>query len=213
MRAPLAWLSGIVVFEQTTLSPFLIARCAEDGRNLVCLDRNGRFKAWIEGPQKGTVLLRCARHLAVSDPDRPCNIARQIVAAKIQNSRQVLLRAAREAGSEPARSALSESAQLLAAILEILKVQRALDGVRGHEGNSASACFGVFGSMVRSDGENFSFDGRTPDLRGTGSTPCSPSCMRWSAPSARPLSKASGSIRRSDTCTRLDLAALRSHPT
>jgi CRISPR-associated protein Cas1 len=161
MRAPLARLSGIVVFGQVTLSPFLIARCAEDGRNLVWLDRNGRFKARVEGPQKGNVLLRRAQHLALSDPDRPCDIARQIVAAKIQNSRQVLLRAAREAEPEPARSALSESAQRLAAILERLKVQRRLDGVRGNEGEAARAYFGVFGWMVRSDGENFSFDGRT----------------------------------------------------
>jgi CRISPR/Cas system-associated endonuclease Cas1 len=96
LRVPLLRLSGIVVFGQVTLSPFLIERCAEDGRSLVWLDRNGSFKARVHGPVAGNVLLRRAQHLALSDPARPRLIARPIVAAKIQNSRQVLMRAARE---------------------------------------------------------------------------------------------------------------------
>ena len=90
LRAPLLRLGGIVVFGQVTLTPFLIQRCAEDGRSLVWLDRNGRFKARVEGPLRGNVLLRRAQHLALSDRERTWPVARQIVAGKIQNSRQVL---------------------------------------------------------------------------------------------------------------------------
>src|SRR5215212_229933 len=100
LRLPLLRLSGIVVFGRVTVTPFLIQRCAEDGRSLVWLDRNGRFKARVEGPARGNVLLRRAQHLALSDKERPTRIARQIVAAKIQNSRQILLRATRETGDE-----------------------------------------------------------------------------------------------------------------
>src|SRR5438067_12239253 len=109
MRAPLVRLSGIVVFGRVTVTPFLIQRCAEDGRSLVWLDRTGRFKARVEGPARGNVLLRRAQHLALSDADRTCGIARQIVAAKIQNSRQSLLRAARESRVAPDRRALEEA--------------------------------------------------------------------------------------------------------
>ena len=49
LRLPLMRLSGIVVFGRVTVTPFLIQRCAEDGRSLVWLDRNGRFKARVEG--------------------------------------------------------------------------------------------------------------------------------------------------------------------
>jgi CRISPR-associated protein Cas1 len=161
MRVPLSRLGGIVVFGQVTLSPFLIERCAEDGRSLVWLDRNGRFKARVEGPVQGNVLLRRAQHLALSDPDRPWLIARQIVAAKIQNSRQVLLRAAREADNHRAQSALSAAGERLGAILERLGGLKDLDQVRGAEGDAARAYFGAFGWMVRGDPENFSFDGRT----------------------------------------------------
>ena len=161
LRVPLSRLSGIVVFGQVTLSPFLIGRCAEDGRSLVWLDRNGRFKARVHGPVEGNVLLRRAQHLALSDPDRPRLIARQIVAAKIQNSRQVLMRAGREAGESAAGQALSRAGENLAATLAQLKDAADLDTVRGLEGAAARAYFGVFGWMVRAEKESFTFDGRT----------------------------------------------------
>src|SRR6516162_9747965 len=73
-RAPLLRLSGIVALGQVTVTPFLIHRCAEDGRSLVWLSRTGRFKARVEGPVRGNVLLRRAQHLALSDPVRAANI-------------------------------------------------------------------------------------------------------------------------------------------
>jgi CRISPR-associated protein Cas1 len=161
LRAPLLRLSGIVVFGQVTVTPFLIQRCAEDGRSLVWLDRRGRFKARVEGPTRGNVLLRRAQHLALSSPDRPWRIARQITAAKIQNSRQVLLRAAREATSPDAGLALSQAAEHLAVVLGRLHAAQDLDVVRGSEGEAARAYFGVFDHMVRADSASFAFDGRT----------------------------------------------------
>lgn len=161
LRVPLLRLSGVVVFGQVSITPFLIQRCAEDGRNLVWLDRHGRFKARVEGPTRGNVLLRRAQHLALSDPDQPWRIARQIVAAKIQNSRQVLLRAGREATDTADNLALTEAAARLAGILERTKESRDLNALRGAEGEAARAYFDVFGCMVRSDRPNFAPHGRS----------------------------------------------------
>lgn len=161
LRLPLMRLSGIVVFGRVTVTPFLIQRCAEDGRSLVWLDRNGRFKARVEGPARGNVLLRRAQHLALSDKQRALTIARQIVAAKLQNSRQVLLRSAREAATEQARLALSDAAARIADILGQLGAARSLDELRGFEGDAARTYFGVFGYHVRADQEAFAMDGRT----------------------------------------------------
>lgn len=161
LRAPLVRLSGITVFGQVSISPFLIQRCADDGRSLVWLNRNGRFKARVEGQTRGNVLLRRAQHLALSDADLPSRIARQIVAAKIQNSRQVLLRAAREATDGVDAAALSSEAEHLASILERLGDLTDLNEIRGAEGEAARAYFGVFGHMVRADREHFAPDGRT----------------------------------------------------
>jgi CRISPR-associated protein Cas1 len=157
LRMPLMRLSGIVVFGRVTLTPFLIQRCA----SLVWLDRNGRFKARVEGPARGNVLLRRAQHLALSDKARALRIARQIVAAKLQNSRLVVLRGAREAASADARAALSAAGARIAETLGRLEACRTLDELRGAEGEAAREYFGVFGYHVRVDQEHFAMDGRT----------------------------------------------------
>jgi CRISPR-associated protein Cas1 len=161
LRAPLLRLGGIVVFGQVTLTPFLIQRCAEDGRSLVWLGRNGRFKARVEGPARGNVLLRRAQHLALSDRDRTSQIARQIVAAKVQNSRQVILRAARDLADIDSASPLATAAEYLARILAQLRTIQSLDEIRGAEGEAARTYFGVFGHMIRGDRPDFTLDGRT----------------------------------------------------
>lgn len=161
LRVPLMRLSGIVVFGQVTITPFLIQRCAEDGRSLVWLNRHGRFKARVEGPQRGNVLLRRVQHLILSDRERTWQVARQIVAAKIQNSRQVLLRAAREATDQTNREPLTEAGSRLADVLLRLKACHELNLVRGAEGEAARTYFGVFGYMVRGDHDHFTMDGRT----------------------------------------------------
>ncbi|MFN0071979.1 MAG: type I-C CRISPR-associated endonuclease Cas1c [Chloroflexota bacterium] len=160
LRTPLLRLNGIVVFGRVTLTPFLIQRCAEDGRSLIWLGTNGRFKARVEGATRGNVLLRRAQHLALSDPSTPCLIAKQIVAAKIQNSRQLLVRAARETQVPDEHLALSEAAERLAGILHRLRDISDLNVVRGAEGEAARSYFGVFGHMVRAGRESFPMDGR-----------------------------------------------------
>jgi CRISPR-associated protein Cas1 len=161
LRAPLLRLGGIVVFGQVSVSPFLIHRCAEDGRELVWLARNGRFKARAEGPTRGNVLLRRAQHLAVSDAERSSRIARQIVAAKIQNSRSVLMRAARESIDTSDRVALAEAGTYIAGILRRLRTTTDLNEIRGCEGEAARAYFGVFGYMVRGDRPAMAPSGRS----------------------------------------------------
>jgi CRISPR-associated protein Cas1 len=161
LRAPLLRLGGIVAFGQVTLTPFLIQRCAEDGRSLVWLDRNGRFKARVEGPVRGNVLLRRAQHLALSDRKRTAQIARQVVAGKVQNCRQVLLRSARDLACVDSDSPLAVAADYLARILSRLKGVQGIDEIRGAEGEAARAYFGVFGHMIRGDRPEFVPDGRT----------------------------------------------------
>lgn len=161
LRAPLLRLSGIVVFGRVMVSPFLIQRCAEDGRSLVWLDRQGRFKARIEGPTRGNVLLRRAQHQALSEAERPWRIARQFVAGKIQNSRQVLLRGSRESRVESERVHLERSADRLAGILVSLQTSSDIDVVRGSEGEAARAYYEAFSLLIRVDRDSFALRGRT----------------------------------------------------
>ncbi|GCE06143.1 type I-C CRISPR-associated endonuclease Cas1c [Dictyobacter aurantiacus] len=161
VQMPLIHLSSIVCFGNILLSPALIHRCAEDGRTIVLLDTHGHFKARIEGPTSGNVLLRQAQYVANSDQTRAFSIARNIVAGKVQNCRQVLMRAYRETENDKDRHVLAAAAIVHANVLKRLEHYTLIEAVRGSEGDAARAYFGAFDSMVREDRTVFTLNGRT----------------------------------------------------
>jgi len=160
LQVPLHHLGGFVCFGDIMVSPALMRRCGEDGRSLVLLDRNGRFKARLEGPVSGNVLLRRAQHDWSNSAEKSLGIAKKIVAGKIQNSRQILMRAAREAADAEDEKSLREGAAVLAESL--LRISRCddIDRLRGFEGESARAYFDSFDRMVLEDRESFRLDNR-----------------------------------------------------
>lgn len=160
LRVPLLRLAGIVVFGRVTVTPFLIHRCAEDGRFIAWMDRRGRHKGRLETLCRGNVLLRQAQHDVVRDPKRTSDIARQIVAAKIQNSRQIILRGARESEGQRA-AALSASAAKLADVLMKLRRIDDLDVIRGREGEAARSYFAVLPRLIRPDVDLPPMEGRS----------------------------------------------------
>ena len=97
MQVPLHHLGSVVCFGNIMVSPALMHRCADDGISLVLLDGNGRFKARLEGAVSGNILLRQAQHRMAADGQFALATAQAIIAGKLRNSRQVLMRGAREA--------------------------------------------------------------------------------------------------------------------
>ena len=67
----------------------LMHRAADEGIALVLLDGNGRFQARLEGPVSGNVLLRTAQFEQARDPAFTLSLARNFVAGRIRNCRQV----------------------------------------------------------------------------------------------------------------------------
>lgn len=161
LRAPLMHLGAIVCFGDVLMSPALLHRCADDRRPVVLLDARGRFKARLEGPASGNVLLRRAQHLALSDEDRRLAIARSIVAGKLRNARFVVMRAARDTPEADERARLSEVAALLGRTIERLPERTNLDLLRGDEGEAGRAYFSVLSLMVRHERATFGMTGRT----------------------------------------------------
>jgi CRISPR-associated protein Cas1 len=161
LQAPLLHLGGLVCFGDVLISPALLHRCAEDGRTVVLLDQQGRFKARLEGPVSGNVLLRRAQHEALTDPARALAIARACVAGKIRNSRLVLLRGAREAAGPDDAASLAEASTRLGELLTRLPRAATLDEARGQEGAAAQTYFGVFDHLVREERAAFRLEGRT----------------------------------------------------
>jgi CRISPR-associated protein Cas1 len=161
LQVPLHHLGSIVCFGASSMSPALMARCAEDGRSVVWLSRTGRFHGRLEGPVNGNVLLRLAQFRAAEDPGRTIELARACVAGKLRNSRSVLLRGARETEDSADRSALAAAARRIAAALRRLPQAEDRDTVRGHEGEAAQAYFEALPWLIRPDYRDaFSFTKR-----------------------------------------------------
>jgi len=162
MQVPLHHLGAIVTMGNVMLSPFIMGRCADDGRAVVILDWNGRFTCRIVGKTTGNVLLRQAQYEAVRDKELSTAIARNIVAGKVKNSRQILLRGARETDHQDEIASLKKAADVLADALFHLKDSTDIDHVRGLEGESAHAYFHVFDRMVKEeDRPTFTMKGRS----------------------------------------------------
>lgn len=161
LQVPVHHIGGVVCFGDVLVSPAALHRCVEDGRFLVFLDRNGRFRARVEGPVSGNVLLRCAQHEALANMDKTLAIAKNIVAGKLQNSRQIVLRGARETPDSEAATALREAAEQLAGSLTRVSTCDNLEALRGIEGESARTYFSVWHRMVREDSKTFWLNGRT----------------------------------------------------
>jgi len=160
-QIPLHHLGGIVAFGNVLLSPFLIHKCAEDGRNLIWLTEYGRYKARLAGSTTGNVLLRRCQHQGIDSAEKTLAIARYMVAGKLQNARSVVMRAAREAKNSKDRELLAKTAQIHADSIQNTEFASDLDQLRGIEGYAAKAYFGSFTSMIRQNSEVFALTERT----------------------------------------------------
>ncbi len=162
LRVPLHHLSAVVCFGHVSVSLPLMHRLADDGIGLVLLDSHGRFKGRLEGPVSGNVLLRQAQHALARDPAFALAVARNCVAGKVRNCRQVLLRGSREAKVAEEAALLSRGAADLAATLRALPDAGDLDTLRGLEGEAARQYFAALNFLVRASArDSFRMDGRS----------------------------------------------------
>lgn len=158
---PIHTLGGIVCFGNVLCSPFLLGHCAEHGVAVSFLTENGRFLAKVQGPVSGNVLLRREQYRWADDPKRTMDVAKSVLTGKLANSRNVLLRAARDHGEGGRDERLRAAAHRLADCLRRLeRADLTLDEVRGLEGEAGASYFGAFDTMITSDDEAFRFAGR-----------------------------------------------------
>ncbi len=161
LQLPVHTLEGIVCFGYSGASPALMHFCAERGVGLAFHDAHGRFMARIQGPVAGNVLLRKSQYRAAEDPCLCLEVARNIISAKVVNSRNVLLRAAREnSADESSASDLKNAADKLKKTLLDIQNAMDLDSLRGLEGDCARRYFGVFDHLILQQKADFVFSGR-----------------------------------------------------
>lgn len=158
IRVPLHHLGAIVVYGNVLISPFLIHRVAQDGKSLSWMTVSGSFRGQLRGPTSGNVLLRVAQQ-AVS-PEMQLDFVRTLIAGKVHNQRQVLLRGAREAGGEIAQKGLARAARAIHILSRNIPRFNAINALRGMEGIIGRQYFKAFPALIRGERTMWHFSGR-----------------------------------------------------
>ena len=154
---PFHAIGNLFCFGRIMVSPALMAACGEKGIGLSFFTGYGKFQGRLQGPQSGNVLLRRTQYrLADRSPE---TLSRIFVAAKLANSRNILMKHQRNHGED---DSIKQVVIMLAGCLRRLKFQNDVGQIRGIEGEAAARYFSVFDRLVlEGKREHFSFSGRT----------------------------------------------------
>jgi len=161
-RIPLASIDAVVLLGSGQVTSDALAACVKRNVRVASLRRSGAVRFVVGGPISGNVHLRMAQHAAVVSDEHSLDIARAVVAAKLQSSRKLLLRWSREAKSPQRRRRLQERSQMV--FERIVRVPGAATGdhLRGIEGDAARIYFGGLGQHLDDLGLRFNSRTRRP---------------------------------------------------
>jgi len=163
LRVPLHNLESIVAFGwDITASAALMHGCAEAGVGLSFLSPTGKFLASSYGGVSGNILLRKDQYHTSESSEGTLLISKQIVIAKIANSRSTLMRTVRDHCLEDSEKsdALVRAADSLKHRMRMAEQTSDLDVLRGIEGEAAQIYFSVFNHMITDDSGTLVFNGR-----------------------------------------------------
>lgn len=170
LSLPIHHLESICTFGPCiTITAPALDLCWEHGVAVNYLSDGGYLQARLTGVADTSVTLRRAHFRAADQPPTCAAIARQIIAGKIQNSRNSLLRAARETESASEQASLGVVIDSMARQLRELGrmsvaelgAPAVLDALRGSEGLAGQGYFGVFRLMLKQQRDSFAFLSRS----------------------------------------------------
>lgn len=156
-RVPVINIESIVTFGYMGASPGVMRLCADNGVALTFLSPSGRFVSRFQGGERGNVLLRRAQYHLADNADAALHLSRVMIAAKIQNYRNILLRFMRDYGADADVEAVADG-------LDWNKKEAircvSPESLRGVEGIAANAYFSVLPHLIVQQKESFPFCGR-----------------------------------------------------
>ncbi len=161
VRIPSHTIESIVCFGNTTVSTPFIQFCGQRGIGLTFLSEYGRFYGRVNGPASGNVLLRKKQYELLSEDKYPLQLVSNILLAKLLNSKNLLMRAAREHSQIESADELREASSRITNIAKKISEADNIDSLRGLEGVAANEYFGVFDHMIKANKEDFKFTKRT----------------------------------------------------
>ncbi len=159
-QAPIQSIENIVCFGFKALTPQIMAFCAENNVGISYLSEYGKFLARVYGAQQGNVLLRKAQYAISENEFESLKIAKPIIAAKVSNYRNLLLRHQRN-HPDNCSDAVITSVDIMGSRLNNIQNTETLDELRGYEGECANLYFGSLSSLITAQQEDFKFEQRT----------------------------------------------------
>ena len=161
-RVPLEAIDGVILLGGAQITTDALGACVERNVRVASLKRNGAIRFVVGGPTGGNVHLRSALYAAVSDSQHSLALSRSIVAGKLQNSRRVINRWARDESSASASNQLRARAEQIGARISRLSSARTTDHVRGIEGDAARIYFGAVKQVLTESHLDFTARSRRP---------------------------------------------------
>ena len=156
-RIPAINIEGIVTFGYMGASPGLMKLCSDSGISLTFLSPNGRFVSRVQGATHGNVLLRKAQYALSDDEEWSLHVAQLMIAAKIQNYRNILRRYIRDYGD---CQEVDDAVRVLDANKRYALHAEDKTKLMGFEGIASNAYFEVLPKLILNQKEYFPFNGR-----------------------------------------------------
>lgn len=159
LRIPFENIENIVCFSYLGCSPALMGKCVEKSIPINFISPQGKFWAKVCGETKGNVFLRvsqldCFREHGIE-------LARNSLAAKFSNSRQVIRRTLHDNTELRDDEEIQKALKVLNEGLEKIFAVSTIESAIGIEGNCAESYFGIFDKLITCEKVPFQFQVRT----------------------------------------------------
>lgn len=161
-RIPLESVDAMVLLGGAQLTTQALDACTRRGVRVAALTRGGAVRFTVNGATSGNVHLRTALFETVADATRSLQLAKAIVAAKLQNSHHVVDRWARDTTDPELRRQLAGRAAALRTRVARVAEATTGDGIRGVEGDAARVYFRAVAKVLATTELPFSARTRRP---------------------------------------------------
>lgn len=158
-RFPNHIIEQIICFNYTGCSPSAFKLCSENKINISFLTPYGKYCGRFMGETKGNVLLR-RKQYRIANSEESLDFVKNIIYAKIYNSRKVLQRASRDHGNFIDKEKIEKSIHNLEILMKDVKSANNKDSIRGVEGLASKYYFECFNEMIIKQKEDFRFESR-----------------------------------------------------
>lgn len=161
-RVPLEAIDGLVMLGGGQVTSQALEACVKKGVRVAALRRSGSVRFVVGHKTGGNINLRIALYQTAADEVQSLELAKGIVAAKLQNSCRVISRWSRDAKEAAVGENLASRADQILARIPRLRDAPTADHVRGIEGDAARIYFRGVSELMAASGIGFRARNKRP---------------------------------------------------